>query len=120
MTPTSEPWYARPVFFVTDCERSVRFYERLGFRVAWRHEEDGAVVAAQVDRAGVELILNHNPGRAGKGRLFMSLGPGGVAEHVSRFTSAGLKVSDGTWGMPVKVVADPDGNDLLFTDDELS
>jgi hypothetical protein len=29
-------------------------------------------------------------------------------------------VRDDSWGMPVKAVSDPDGNDLLLTDDDLT
>jgi catechol 2,3-dioxygenase-like lactoylglutathione lyase family enzyme len=114
-----ESWYARPVFFVTDCETALRFYSRLGFEEAWRHEEDGVVVAAQVNRSGAELILNHNGKRAGGGRLFLSLHRGEVARHAAAFAAAGIDTQDGQWGMAVKIVRDPDGNDLLFRDDSM-
>lgn len=114
-----EFWYARPVFFVADCDRALAFYRALGFRVAWRHEEEGVLVALQVNRYRAEIILNQNASRAGGGRLFLSLGPGEVARAVDEFVAAGVEVRDGRWGMPVKVVADPDGNDLLFYDSDL-
>jgi catechol 2,3-dioxygenase-like lactoylglutathione lyase family enzyme len=119
MSNDSGSWYARPVFFVTDCEAALRFYGALGFREAWRHEENGRIVAAQVNRDGAELILNENPARAGGGRLFLSLHRGQVAQCVSSFVAAGIAVHDAQWGMPVKVVRDADGNDLLFYDDDL-
>ena len=112
-------WYARPVFFVADCEQALRFYGRLGFREAWRHEEGGVLVAAQVSRADVELILNRNAQRAGGGRLFVSLARGEVASCVAAFAAAGIEVRDEHWGMPVKAIHDADGNDLLFHDDDL-
>jgi catechol 2,3-dioxygenase-like lactoylglutathione lyase family enzyme len=112
-------WYARPVFFVADCERALRFYVSLGFREAWRHEEGGILVALQVDRPDVELILNRNAQRAGGGRLFMSLARGEVASSVAAFAAAGVEVRDEHWGMPVKAIRDADGNDLLFVDDDL-
>jgi catechol 2,3-dioxygenase-like lactoylglutathione lyase family enzyme len=107
------------VFFVEDCERAVRFYRDLGFREAWRHEENGTLVAVQVDRAGVELILNRNARRAGGGRLFLSLERGEVARTVAAFGAAAVNVRDDHWGMPVKAISDADGNDLLFHDDDL-
>ena len=119
MSQERESWYARPVFFVTDGEAALRFYVALGFNAGWRYEEDGRVVATQVYREGVELILNRNAERAGGGRLFMSLNPGQVARCVAAFAAAGIEAHDAQWGMPVKVVRDPDGNDLLFYDDEL-
>ncbi|MEM7165731.1 MAG: VOC family protein [Planctomycetota bacterium] len=117
---TSDSWYARPVFFVTDCQRALRFYCDLGFREAWRYEEQRGLLVVQVDRAGVELILNQDGTRAGKGRLFLSLERGVVAKCVAEFVAAGIAVHDGNWGMPVKVVADSDGNELLFFDEDLN
>ena len=113
-------WYVRPVFFVSDCEHALRFYGDLGFREAWRHEEDNVLVAIQMDRNGTELILNLNSDRAGGGRLFVSLSRGEVARCVESFVAAGIDVRDEHWGMPVKAVRDDDGNDLLFFDDELN
>ena len=113
-------WYARPVFFVTDCEEALRFYAALGFVEDWRHEEEDRLVAVQVHRGGAELILNRNRLRAGGGRLFLSLHRGQVARCVDQFLAAGVGVRDDHWGMPVKAVTDPDGNDLLLVDDDLT
>ena len=45
-------WFARPVLHVSSVEASLRFYvERLGFTVAWRHEEDGRACVAQTEGA---------------------------------------------------------------------
>ena len=114
-----DTWYARPVFFVVDCEEALRFYAGLGFAEDWRHEEEGALVAVQVTRSGAELILNRNRRRAGGGRLFLSLHRGQAAKCAEQFLAAGAEVHDDYWGMPVKAVRDPDGNDLLLTDDDL-
>ena len=119
MSDKSESWYARPVFFVVDCEKALRFYSALGFREAWRHDDDGSLVAVQMNRDGAELILNRNATRAGGGRLFLSLDQGKVARCTEGFVAAGVEVHDEYWGMPVKSVRDPDGNDLLFHDDDL-
>jgi hypothetical protein len=116
MTDLAHPWYARPVFFVNSCEGAQRFYERLGFRVAWRHEEQARLVALQVEREGLELILNENGERAGGGRLFLSLDRGQFDELLASCAAAGLRVSDGFWGMPVKTLQDLDGNDLVVYD----
>src|ERR1041384_2778356 len=61
-------WFARPVLHVTDVAASVRFYtDRLGFTTAWRHEEDGKLLVAQVDRQGCALILSCQwPDKVGK------------------------------------------------------
>ena len=43
-------WYARPVLFVTDVNRSIQFYvDRLGFVKKW-HEGDVSGTVFQVDR----------------------------------------------------------------------
>lgn len=120
MADHAEHWYSRPVFFVGDCERALRFYNGLGFSEAWRHEEQGILVALQVNRADVELILNRNAQRAWGGRLFLSIERGQVAKLATAFAAAGVEVSDAYWGMPVTVIRDPDGNDLLFHDDDSS
>jgi catechol 2,3-dioxygenase-like lactoylglutathione lyase family enzyme len=119
MSESNQRWYARPVFFVTDCEGSLHFYTALGFSEAWRHDDGSGLVAVQMNRDGAELSLNRNAGRAGGGRLFLSLHRGQVAECVATFVLAGLEVRDEHWGMPVKTLRDPDGNDLLFNDGDL-
>jgi catechol 2,3-dioxygenase-like lactoylglutathione lyase family enzyme len=115
----SQSWYARPVFFVADGRQALRFYCELGFHEAWRYEQEGRVVAAQVNREGVELILSQDPKRAGRGRLFVELHEGQVAQCVETFTAAGIQVTDEHFGMPVKAVRDIDGNEILLRDDTL-
>jgi catechol 2,3-dioxygenase-like lactoylglutathione lyase family enzyme len=69
----SNEWYARPVLFVADIDRSVDFYvKQLGFTQNWRYEEAGKAWVAQVARPGCELILDGNgqwPDKVGKGRM---------------------------------------------------
>ena len=118
-------WFARPVLHVRDVAASLGFYtERLGFTVAWRHEEEGTPIVAQVDRDECSLIIACTwPHKAGNGTMFVSLDPKpwskeaqAVALDALRadFTAAGAKVRDGQWGYLVVVVEDPDGNELLF------
>ena len=50
-------WYARPVLFVADVNRAIRFYvDMLGFEKAW-HAGDGAGKVCQVNHGECELIL---------------------------------------------------------------
>src|SRR5688572_26819664 len=98
MSEPSEAWYARPVFFVADCERALGFYTALGFREAWRNDENGSLVAVQVNRGGAELILNRNAARAGGGRLFLSLHQGQVRKCADAFVANGVDVYDEQWG----------------------
>ena len=71
----SNKWYARPVLFVADIDRSVDFYvKQLGFSHPWRYEEEGKAWVAQVERQGCELILSSQwPDKVGKGLMFISL-----------------------------------------------
>ena len=109
-------WYARPVFLVADAEKALAFYiDALGFTEKWRHGEP--LVAVQVDRGECEIILNLDRERAGGGRLFIALEQGRIEEVETAITAAGAALESGHWGMPVKIVRDPDGNELFFFDD---
>lgn len=109
-------WYARPVLFVADIDRTLAFYvQRLGFNVAWRHEEDGAALVAEADRDGCALIFSAQwPDKAGSGLMFLSLDPPVLEQVRAELTAAGVAVTDGWWGYRVMIVTDPDGNQLYF------
>ena len=109
-------WYPRTVLSVSDVERARIFYvEQLGFTEAWRHEQDGTLLVAQVDRQGCELILAGQwPDRAGQGLVFLSLDPDELDRARAEFEANGVAVSEGWWGYRLMIVADPDGNQLLF------
>jgi catechol 2,3-dioxygenase-like lactoylglutathione lyase family enzyme len=107
-------WYTRPVLFVADIGRSIRFYtEGLGFRKAW-HEGDGTGNVCQVERGGCEIILCQHDSRSGHGRLFVSLTREAIAilRHEIEERSIPSKMS--WWGHDVIQIDDPDGNELLF------
>jgi catechol 2,3-dioxygenase-like lactoylglutathione lyase family enzyme len=118
-------WFARPVLHVTDVEASVRFYvERLGFTTAWRHEEGGRLLVAQVERDGCALILASTwAEKAGAGTMFISLSPEPPSNEAQaraldalreEVADRGVEVSETQWGYRVVTVADPDGNTLMF------
>jgi catechol 2,3-dioxygenase-like lactoylglutathione lyase family enzyme len=112
----SNEWYARPVLFVADIDRSVDFYvKQLGFRQHWRYEEAGRAWVAQVDREGCELILTSQwPEKAGKGLMFISLDAEVLDAVRAELEGRGVDVKDGHWGYRLMVIADPDGNELWF------
>ena len=112
----SDKWYSRPVLFVTDIDRSVDFYiKQLGFKQAWRYEEEGKAYVAQVERLGCELIFSSQwPDKAGKGLMFISLDPGVLDALRTELEGRGVEVKDGQWGYRLMVVTDPDGNELYF------
>jgi catechol 2,3-dioxygenase-like lactoylglutathione lyase family enzyme len=118
-------WFARPVLHVTDVADSLRFYvDRLGFTEAWRHEDDGKLLVAQVDRQGCALLLSSQwPDKVGKGLMFISLNvePASREAEVAaidalrgELEARGVTVKDGSWGYRLLVVDDPDGNQLFF------
>lgn len=118
-------WFARPVLHVSSIEASLRFYvDRLGFAVAWRHEEAGRARVAQVDRQSCALIFSDQwPEKAGKGLMFISLTVEPQTDESAvaaldalraEFEARGAPVKEGRWGYRVLVIDDPDGNQLFF------
>jgi catechol 2,3-dioxygenase-like lactoylglutathione lyase family enzyme len=134
----SEEWYARPVLFVADIDRTLDFYvNRLGFTQSWTFEEDGQAFVAQADRQGCALIFSSQwPDKVGRGLMFISLNVDAdtlqktpqrtpqdkLSTEVElaldrlrvEFEGKGVKVEDGFWGYRLLVVRDPDGNELYF------
>jgi catechol 2,3-dioxygenase-like lactoylglutathione lyase family enzyme len=124
----TEQWYARPVLFVTDVDRSLDFFVRgLGFTQNWRFEEAGKAFVAQADRQGCALIFSSQwPDKVGKALMFISLDLDAPLQKLSdevtlsldrlrvEFASRGVAVRDGWWGYRVLIVTDPDGNELYF------
>jgi catechol 2,3-dioxygenase-like lactoylglutathione lyase family enzyme len=109
-------WFARPVLFVSDIERSSAFYCGLGFSEPWRYDEDGAPLVAQVERDGCALILSSQwPEKVGKGLMFISLDPPALLDALrTEWEAKGAPVTDGEWGYRLMVLTDPDGNELYF------
>ncbi len=112
----SSEWFARPVLFVADIDRSVDFYVRqLGFTQPWRYEEEGKARVAQVERQGCALILSSQwPEKVGKGLMFISLEPEALNAVRAEFEEKGAGVRDGYWGYRLMIIEDPDGNELYF------
>jgi len=111
-----KPWYSRPVFFVRDTPAALAFYvERLGFRVDWNHEEDGRAFVCQVQREGFELILAQDSGKAGHGRVFISIDAEQARALEADIEKRKLPVRETHWGMPVIEILDVDDNELFFS-----
>lgn len=107
-------WYARPVLFVADVNRAIRFYvDMLGFEKAW-HEGDGAGTVCQVNRSDCEIILCQDAARSDKARLFVELTADGLAAFRRELVQRSVPSKNAWWGYDVIQVADPDGNELLF------
>ena len=107
-------WYTRPVLFVADVHRSLRFYiELLGFEKN-RHAADGAGTVYQVSRTECEIILCQDAARRDKARLFVELTPDGLAELRREIIERSIPNEKSWWGYDVITILDPDGNELLF------
>jgi len=107
-------WYTRPVLFVADVDRALRFYiDLLGFEKRW-HEGDGTDKVCQVERSECEIILCEDATRTDKARLFVSLTPDGLTELRREIVERAIPNEKAWWGYDVIKVVDPDGNELLF------
>src|SRR5918998_5494960 len=99
-------WYTRPVFFVADVKRSLRFYtDMLGFEKAW-HEGDGDGKVCQVNRGECEVILCEDPDRRDRGRLFVSLTRDGMAQLRRELIERSIPSRESWWGYDVIQVDD--------------
>ena len=108
----SQKWYARPVFYVADVNRALRFYiDVLGFVKKWP-EGDGTV--CQVDRGECEIILCEDATRRDKGRLFIELTVDGLEQLRGEIAERSIPFRETWWGYDSIAIDDPDGNELLF------
>lgn len=107
-------WYARPVLFVADVNRAIRFYvDLLGFEKAW-HSDDGTGKVCQVNHGECEIILCEDGTRSDKARLFIELTPEGLAELRREVVERSVPSKETWWGYDSLQIDDPDGNELLF------
>jgi len=103
-------WYTRPVFFVADINRSIRFYvDMLGFEKGWHKDKVG-----QVNQGECEIILCEDAKRRDKSRLFIELTREGIEELRREIAERSTPSRQSWWGYDVIQVDDPDGNELLF------
>lgn len=107
-------WYSRPVLFVADLQRSLRFYvDSLAFRKDW-HADDGKGTICQVSRSDCEIILCQDPARHGTARLFIELTAEGLRAFRQELVERAVPHKATWWGYDTTQVDDPDGNELFF------
>lgn len=107
-------WYTRPVLFVADVNRALRFYvDMLGFEKRW-HEGDGAGAVCQVDRGDCEIILCEDTTRGDRTRLFIELNVDELTELRRDLVARSVPSRETWWGYDSIQIDDPDGNELLF------
>ena len=108
-------WYTRPVLFVSDVHRALRFYvDMLGFEKHW-HEGDGAGGVCQASRSECEIILCEDARRSGKARLYVELTSDGLGALRREIVEHSVPNENSWWGSDVVKIVDPDGNELLFS-----
>ena len=107
-------WYTRPVLFVADVNRALRFYvDMLGFEKSW-HAGDGTGKVCQVNHGECEIILCEDAARRDKTRLFIELTAGGLADLRRELVERSVPNKETWWGYDSIQIDDPDGNELLF------
>ncbi len=107
-------WYTRPVLFVADVNRAIRFYvDMLGFEKSW-HSGDGTGTVCQVNHGECEIILCEDATRRDKARLFIELTAEGLAELRRELVERSVPNKETWWGYDSIQIDDPDGNELLF------
>ena len=107
-------WYSRPVFFVVDLQRTLRFYtDGLGFKLDW-HSNDGKGTVCQVSRSDCEIILCQDAKRHDKTRLFIELTAEGLRDFQRELVERSIPHTTTWWGYDTTQIDDPDGNELFF------
>ena len=107
-------WYTRPVLFVADVNRAIRFYvDMLGFEKSW-HSGDGAGTVCQVNHGECEIILCEDATRRDKARLFIELNADELTDLRRDVVERSVPSQETWWGYDALQIDDPDGNELLF------
>jgi catechol 2,3-dioxygenase-like lactoylglutathione lyase family enzyme len=107
-------WYTRPVLFVADVNRAIRFYvDMLGFEKSW-HEGDGAGKVCQVNHGECEIILCEDGIHGDKARLFIELTAEGLKDLRRELVERSVPTRETWWGYDTLQIDDPDGNELFF------
>ena len=121
------PQRAFPVVYARDVERSVRFYQRLGFEAHFRLPPQGDASYVGMRRGGHELAVTtvDSPRQligvqvgSGPPRFELFVYVDDVDDMAARLRGAGGKVlkdpEDMFWGERLAYVADPDGNPVAL------
>jgi catechol 2,3-dioxygenase-like lactoylglutathione lyase family enzyme len=110
-----------PFLLVADLERSIPFYEALGFDVIKRHEPDGrlefaaleATPAAKVMLARVDEVADTRPGAQAPGFLYLyTSNLGALRDRLLALGYEADEIADGPGPAPTRqmCVRDPDGH----------
>ena len=109
-----------PTLTVDDLQKSIAFYEALGFAIDERWEEKGALVGVMLRAGGTQIGLNQDDWKKGRDRkkgigvrLSISTTPGNVDAIANRAKNAGIALKsdphDTEWKSRAFEVSDPSG-----------
>src|SRR5262245_19261441 len=109
-----------PTLTVDDLQKSIAFYEALGFAIDERWEEKGTLLGVMMRAGRTEIGLNQDDWKKGRDRkkgigvrLSISTTPGSVDEIAKRARSAGFTLKsdphDTEWKSRAFEVTDPSG-----------
>jgi uncharacterized glyoxalase superfamily protein PhnB len=109
-----------PTLTVDDLQKSIAFYEALGFTIDERWEDKGTLLGVMLRAGTTEIGLNQDDWKKGRDRkkgigvrLSISTTPGSVDEIAKRARSAGITLKsdphDTEWQSRAFEVIDPSG-----------
>ena len=108
-----------PTLTVDDLQKSIAFYEALGFAIDERWEDKGTLLGVMLRAGKTELGLNQDDWKKGRDRkkgigMRLSISaPGSVDEIAKRAKSAGIALTseprDTEWRSRAFEVSDPNG-----------
>jgi uncharacterized glyoxalase superfamily protein PhnB len=109
-----------PTLTVDDLQKSITFYEALGFAIDERWEENGTLLGVMVRAGTTQIGLNQDDWKKGRDRqkgigvrLSISTTRSGVDEIARRATNAGITLKsdphDTEWKSRAFEVSDPSG-----------
>jgi catechol 2,3-dioxygenase-like lactoylglutathione lyase family enzyme len=108
-------WITSTLVFVRDVDASTAFYvDKLGFTLNMRHVEEGRALVAGVNHGdGCSFLLTSQwPDRTGSAVIYNALDQNEFTALRRSLAGNGVRTSDGFWGKPLLIVADPDGNEI--------
>jgi uncharacterized glyoxalase superfamily protein PhnB len=109
-----------PTLTVDDLQKSIAFYEALGFAIDDRWEESGTLLGVMLRAGSTQIGLNQDDWKKGRERrkgigvrLSISTAPGTVDEIAKRARNAGITLKsephDTEWKSRAFEVSDPSG-----------
>ena len=110
-----------PTLTVDDVQKSINFYEALGFAIEERWEEKGTLLGVMLRAGKTQIVLNQDDWKKGRDRQkgigvrlsISTSAPGSVDEIARRAKNAGITLTsdphDTEWKSRAFEVSDPSG-----------